>query len=87
MFSLFVLQIDLNLLWAYRLIPSYAKGQPTWHCLRELGVGWWIRNLTLLKTSVQILAKAAYQAKQDPLDAALYYLAMNKKSLLWGLFR
>lgn len=85
-----------NLAWAYHsesqeellgLIPSYAKGQPTWPTLRELGAGWWIRNLTLLKQSVCVLAKAAYQVKQDPLDAALYYLAMNKKSLLWGLFR
>lgn len=85
-----------NLAWAYHsesqeellsLIPSYAKGNPTWSVLRELGVGWWIRNINLLKQMVQKLAKAAYQAKQDPLDAALYYLAMNKKSLLWGLFR
>lgn len=34
-----------------------------------------------------MLAKAAYQAKQDPLDAACYYLAMHKKSVLWGLYR
>ncbi|XP_015840615.1 dmX-like protein 2 isoform X1 [Tribolium castaneum] len=85
-----------NLAWAYHsesqeellnLIPSYAKGEPTWPQLRELGVGWWIRNLALLKQCVQVLAKAAYQVKQDPMDAALYYLAMNKKSLLWGLYR
>ncbi|XP_018562526.1 dmX-like protein 2 isoform X2 [Anoplophora glabripennis] len=85
-----------NLAWAFHsetqeellnLIPSYAKGEPTWTQLRELGVGWWIRNLALLKQSVQVLAKAAYQSKQDPMDAALYYLAMNKKSLLWGLYR
>lgn len=85
-----------NLAWAYHsesqeellnLIPSYAKGEPTWQILRELGVGWWIRNMTLLRQSVQVLAKAAYQSKQDPMDAALYYLAMNKKSLLWGLYR
>lgn len=85
-----------NLAWAYHsesqeellnLIPSYAKGEPTWPQLRELGVGWWIRNLALLKQCVQVLAKAAYQAKQDPMDAALYYLAMNKKSLVWGLYR
>jgi len=25
--------------------------------------------------------------KQDPLDAAIFYLAMKKKSLVWGLFR
>ncbi|CAG9833364.1 unnamed protein product [Diabrotica balteata] len=85
-----------NLAWAYHsesqeellnLIPSYAKGEPTWPQLRELGVGWWIRNLNLLKTSVQVLAKASFQVNQDPMDAALYYLALNKKNLLWGLYR
>ena len=33
------------------------------------------------------LAKALFQSKQDPLDAALFYLAMKKKSLVSGLFR
>lgn len=33
------------------------------------------------------VARAAYQAQQNPMDAALYYLAMHKKSVLWGLFR
>lgn len=85
-----------NLAWAYHsesqeellnLIPSYAKAEPTWTHLRELGVGWWVRNLNLLKQCVQVLAKAAYQANGDPIDAALYYLALNKKSVLWGLYR
>lgn len=33
------------------------------------------------------VAKAAFQVRKDPLDAAIYYLAMQKKSLVWGLFR
>ena len=33
------------------------------------------------------LAKASFQKNNDPLDAALFYLAMKKKSLVWGLFR
>ena len=33
------------------------------------------------------VAKAAYQKKKDPLDAAIFYLAMKKKNVLWGLFR
>lgn len=33
------------------------------------------------------VAKASYMMKQDPLDAAIFYLAMKKKSLVWGLFR
>lgn len=85
-----------NLVWAFHseseeellaLIPSYAKGSPRWATLKELGVGWWLRNHTLLKTCIEKVAKASYMAKQDPLDAAIFYLAMKKKSLVCGLFR
>ncbi|XP_055700241.1 dmX-like protein 2 isoform X2 [Phlebotomus papatasi] len=85
-----------NIVWAFHseseeellnLIPSYAKGQAKWSTLKELGVGWWLRNNTMLRQCVEKLAKAAYQANQDPLDAALYYVAMKKKSVVWGLFR
>ncbi|XP_053689152.1 dmX-like protein 2 isoform X2 [Sabethes cyaneus] len=85
-----------NIVWAFHseseeellnLIPSYAKGQPKWHVLKELGVGWWLRNNSLLRQCIERLAKASFQANQDPLDAALYYMAMKKKSVVWGLFR
>ncbi|GBP07756.1 DmX-like protein 2, partial [Eumeta japonica] len=85
-----------NLVWAFHsesheqllaLVPGYAKGQPRWATLRELGVGWWVRGRELLRTCIERLARAAYKEKQDPMDAALYYLAMKKKALLWGLFR
>lgn len=33
------------------------------------------------------VAKASYTANQDPMDAAIFYLAMKKKSLVWALFR
>ncbi|XP_055600710.1 dmX-like protein 2 isoform X3 [Uranotaenia lowii] len=85
-----------NIVWAFHseseeellnLIPSYAKGQPKWHVLKELGVGWWLRNNNLLRQCIERLAKASFQAHQEPLDAALYYMAMKKKSVVWGLFR
>lgn len=85
-----------NIVWAFHseseeeilnLIPSYAKGQCKWSTLKELGVGYWLRNNTLLRQCVEKLAKAAYQVKQDPMDAAIYYIAMKKKSLVWGLYR
>lgn len=88
--------VSSNLVWAFHseseeeilnLIPSYAKGQLKWSTLRELGVGWWLRNNTLLRQCIEKLAKSSYQAKQDPMDAALYYIAMKKKSLVWGLYR
>lgn len=85
-----------NIVWAFHseseeellnLIPSYAKGQPKWHVLKELGVGWWLRNNNILRQCIERLAKASFQANQDPLDAALYYMAMKKKSVVWGLYR
>uniref|UniRef100_A0A182QT69 RAVE complex protein Rav1 C-terminal domain-containing protein n=1 Tax=Anopheles farauti TaxID=69004 RepID=A0A182QT69_9DIPT len=85
-----------NIVWAFHseseeellnLIPSYVKGQPKWHVLKELGVGWWLRNNNLLRQCIERLAKASFQANQDPLDAAIYYMAMKKKSVVWGLYR
>ncbi|KAG8301477.1 DmX-like protein 1, partial [Homalodisca vitripennis] len=85
-----------NLVWAFHseseeellaLVPSYSKGSPRWSTLKELGVGWWLRNHTLLRTCMEKVAKASYQVNQDPLDAAIFYLAMKKKSLVWALFR
>ncbi|XP_055842018.1 dmX-like protein 2 isoform X1 [Episyrphus balteatus] len=85
-----------NIVWAFHsegeeellnLIPSYTKGELKWSTLKELGVGYWLKNITVLKQCIEKLAKSAYQSKHDPLDAALYYLAMKKKSIVWGLFR
>ncbi|KAI8034003.1 hypothetical protein M5D96_013248 [Drosophila gunungcola] len=85
-----------NIVWAYHseseeellnLIPSYTKGDLRWATLRDLGMGYWLKNINTLRRCVEKLAKCAYQQKQEPLDAAIYYLAMKKKSLVWGLFR
>lgn len=85
-----------NIVWAFHseseeellnLIPSYKKGDLKWSTLKDLGVGYWLRNINILRQCVEKLAKCAYQLKQDPLDAAIYYLAMKKKSIVWGLFR
>ena len=68
-------------------IPCVAKGAPTWAELRESGVAWWLRSNTALRKLMEKLAKTAFQKNQDPLDAAVFYLAMKKKSLVWGLYR
>ena len=54
---------------------------------RELGVAWWIRSNNTLRKLIEKVAKASFQTTQDPLDAAIFYLAMKKKSLCWGLYR
>ena len=36
---------------------------------------------------VSKVAKAQFTKKQDPLDCALFYLAMKKKNVICGLYR
>ena len=59
----------------------------SWSDLKQYGVGWWLKNLTLLRQLIEQVAKCAFQEKSEPLDAALFYLAMKKKGVLWGLFK
>jgi len=36
-----------------QLTPLYVRGTPRWSALKELGVGWWLRNQTLLRTCIE----------------------------------
>ena len=38
-------------------------------------------------SSFSQVAKASFQRNNDPLDAAIYYLALKKKAVVWGLYR
>ncbi|KAK2899244.1 hypothetical protein Q8A67_010662 [Cirrhinus molitorella] len=69
------------------MLPALQKGEPTWPELRAMGVGWWLRSTNKLRRCIEKVAKAAYQRNNDPLDAALFYLAMKKKAVVWGLYR
>ncbi|XP_072134293.1 dmX-like protein 2 isoform X2 [Mobula birostris] len=69
------------------MIPAIQKGDPQWSDLKAMGVGWWIRNINTLRKCIEKVAKAAFQRNNDALDAALFYLAIKKKAVLWGLFR
>lgn len=85
-----------NLVWAFHsetqeeligLIPCVQRKKPNWLELREFGIGWWVKKLEELRKLIEKVAQSAYQAKQDPLDAALFYLAMKKKTLVCALLR
>uniref|UniRef100_A0A4W3JQR7 Dmx like 1 n=1 Tax=Callorhinchus milii TaxID=7868 RepID=A0A4W3JQR7_CALMI len=69
------------------MIPAIQRGDPHWSELRAMGVGWWVRSNNTLRKCIEKVAKAAFQRNNDPLDAAIFYLAMKKKAILWGLFR
>ncbi|NXG45071.1 DMXL1 protein, partial [Psilopogon haemacephalus] len=69
------------------MLPAVQKGDPTWSELRAMGIGWWVRNIHSLRKCIEKVAKAAFQRNNDPLDAAIFYLAMRKKAVIWGLYR
>uniref|UniRef100_A0A5S6QMQ8 WD_REPEATS_REGION domain-containing protein n=1 Tax=Trichuris muris TaxID=70415 RepID=A0A5S6QMQ8_TRIMR len=85
-----------NVIWALHseteseLLESLScmqRKKPTWDELRCLGVGWWLKNVQLLRGCFEKIAKSAFQAKNEPMDAALFYLAMRKKTVLVHLFK
>ncbi|XP_052634797.1 dmX-like protein 1 isoform X8 [Harpia harpyja] len=69
------------------MLPAVQKGDPSWSELRAMGIGWWVRNIHSLRKCIEKVAKAAFQRNNDPLDAAIFYLAMKKKAVIWGLYR
>lgn len=69
------------------MLPAMQKDDPTWSELRAMGVGWWVRSNRILRKCIEKVAKAAFYRKNDPLDAAIFYLAMRKKGIIWGLYR
>ncbi|XP_029916827.1 dmX-like protein 1 isoform X2 [Myripristis murdjan] len=69
------------------MLPALQKGEPTWPELRSMGVGWWLRSTNKLRRCIEKVAKASFQRTSDPLDAAIFYLAMKKKAVVWGLYR
>jgi hypothetical protein len=66
---------------------SSAASGPCWSELRAVGAGWWLHNLQTLRPCIERVAKAAFQQQQQPMDAAIYYLAMHKKNVLTHLFK
>ncbi|XP_047448756.1 dmX-like protein 1 [Mugil cephalus] len=69
------------------MLPALQKGEPTWPELRSMGVGWWLRSTNKLRRCIEKVAKASFQRNNDPLDAAIFYLALKKKAVVWGLYR
>uniref|UniRef100_A0A3B4BG79 RAVE complex protein Rav1 C-terminal domain-containing protein n=1 Tax=Periophthalmus magnuspinnatus TaxID=409849 RepID=A0A3B4BG79_9GOBI len=69
------------------MLPALQKDEPTWSELRSMGVGWWLRSTNKLRRCIEKVAKSTFQKNNDPLDAAIFYLAMKKKAVVWGLYR
>eukprot|EP01135_Chromosphaera_perkinsii_P009258 Nk52_evm10s1705 gene=Nk52_evmTU10s1705 len=58
-----------------------------WSTVSAIGMGLWAKNGEILKKVAEIVAKNEFAENKDPLDAAVFYLAMNKKAVLMNFFR
>ena len=68
-------------------LPCLQEDNLTWAKLHDVGIGWWLRSHDTMRGVMEKLAKALFTARQEPLDAALIYMAMKKQTLLKALFK
>ena len=59
----------------------------TWDYLKTHGFGYWCTDNLDLKSTIDLLSKSLFQASKDPLDVAVFYIAMNKSGALAKLFK
>ncbi|KAM3425282.1 hypothetical protein BST61_g7230 [Cercospora zeina] len=61
----------------------------TWDIARRLGIMSWLTDREALLQVFEQMAQTAYRSSQppDPVDAAVYYLALHKKQTLLALWR
>ena len=55
--------------------------------MRSYGFGIWIQNPTRLKQLVEGLSRRDFRENRDAQAVTLWYLALNKKNLLLGLYK
>ncbi|EDQ91819.1 uncharacterized protein MONBRDRAFT_5866 [Monosiga brevicollis MX1] len=58
-----------------------------WADFRAAGAGYWVRSKAKLQAVIERIAKATFQATNDPLEAAIFYVVLRKAKLLAGLFK
>ncbi|XP_020588907.1 uncharacterized protein LOC110030508 [Phalaenopsis equestris] len=69
------------------LLNSMLSTEPSWLELRNLGVGFWLTNVSQLRARMEKLARLQYLKRKNPKDCALLYLALNRLQVLAGLFK
>jgi len=57
-----------------------------WQMVKDIGGAYWL-DQTVLKKTLEGLAKVRYLEKKDPQDSALMYIALNRKNVLAALCR
>jgi len=63
-------------------------GESTWDDAKRIGAGIWIRSADAARKLAEELAKTQFaRSNQDPFSCSLFYFALQKISVVGGLFR
>ncbi|KAE8554312.1 hypothetical protein EYB25_002851 [Talaromyces marneffei] len=71
------------------LVSRQFGGKLLWKAARESGIFMWLSDVTAVRAQLEIVARNEYTKtdERNPVDCALYYLALRKKNVLQGLWR
>ena len=71
------------------LVTRFYGGKLTWEAAQRSGMFLWLADVEALKVQMENVGRAEYNKNEDrnPVDCALYYLALGKKNVLQGLWR
>ncbi|KAI8935121.1 hypothetical protein NX059_007715 [Plenodomus lindquistii] len=71
------------------LVSRHFNGRMMWQHAKECGVFMWLTDITALRAQFETIARNEYTKTEEknPVDCALYYLALRKKAVLVGLWR
>jgi len=66
-----------------------AQNQITWKTVKPFGLGWWPQSTESLRRYVEIMAKNQFNNAdpKDPIACSLFYLALQKRKVLGGLWK
>jgi hypothetical protein len=103
LYSLYSTSSDKILPWSSFVFASQSSSQQalleliirkydnkiSWEIARRTGLFIWLEDLTTLQEQFENVARTEYVKHEDrnPVDCSLYYLALNKKPVLQGLWR
>ncbi|KAF1937394.1 hypothetical protein EJ02DRAFT_56483 [Clathrospora elynae] len=71
------------------LVSRHFSGKMMWQHAKESGVFMWMTDINALRAQFEVIARNEYTKtdEKNPVDCALYYIALRKKAVLVGLWR
>lgn len=71
------------------LVSRHFNGRMMWQHAKESGVFMWMTDINALRNQFEVIARNEYTKtdEKNPVDCALYYLALRKKAVLISLWR